>query len=159
MTRAIYPGSFDPITSGHLDILERADKLFDEITIAVIENPDKQTLFTAEERVSLIKKCCKHLKHVKFVSFHGLLVDYAKEKKATVLIRGLRAVSDFDYEFQMALTNRKMSPNLETVFLMTDHKYSYLSSSFVRHIAKLGGKIKGLVPAVIEKALKEKVKK
>lgn len=160
MVRAIYPGSFDPITSGHLDILERADTLFDDITIAVIENPEKNTLFTVEERVSLIRETISHLKHVHIGSFHGLLVDYAAQQKATVLIRGLRAVSDFDYEFQMALTNRKMSPELETVFLMTDHKYSYLSSSFVKHIAKLGGNVSGtgMVPKVVEKALKEKFK-
>ncbi|MFC1517658.1 pantetheine-phosphate adenylyltransferase [Candidatus Margulisiibacteriota bacterium] len=159
MIKAIYPGSFDPITSGHLDILERADKLFDEVTIAVIENPDKGTLFSVQERVDLIKKSTQHLKHIKIGSFSGLSVDYAAEKKATVLIRGLRAVSDFDYEFQMALTNRKMAPGLETVFLMTDHRHSYLSSSLVRQIARLGGKIKDLVPEVVEKALAQKVQK
>jgi pantetheine-phosphate adenylyltransferase len=158
VVNAIYPGSFDPITSGHLDILERANKLFDDITIAVIENPEKKTLFTVEERVQLIRKTIRHLKHVRIGSFHGLLVDYAKQQKATVLIRGLRAVSDFDYEFQMALTNRKMSPKIETMFLMTDYKYSYLSSSFVKHIARLHGKITGLVPKVVEKALRDKFK-
>ncbi|MBU0581355.1 MAG: pantetheine-phosphate adenylyltransferase [Candidatus Margulisbacteria bacterium] len=156
MTKAIYPGSFDPITSGHLDILERADKLFDEVTIAVIENPDKDTLFSVQERLDLIKDSTKHLKHVKVGSFQGLIVDYAQKKGATVLIRGLRAVSDFDYEFQMALTNRRMAPDLETVFLMTGYKHSYLSSSLVRQIAKLGGNIEKMVPLVVEKALKEK---
>jgi pantetheine-phosphate adenylyltransferase len=159
MVNAIYPGSFDPITSGHLDILERAAKIFDTITIAVIENPEKNTLFTVKERVELIRKSIRHLRHIKIGSFHGLLVDYARKEKATVLIRGLRAVSDFDYEFQMALTNRRMAPKLETIFLMTDYKYSYLSSSFVKHIAKLDGKITGLVPVVVEKELKEKFKK
>lgn len=154
--KAVCPGSFDPITNGHIDIIERAAKIFDEIFIAVIENPEKNSHFDIEDRVAMVKAATKHLPKIKVESFHGLLVDYADKVGANAVIRGLRAVSDFEYEFQMALTNRKMKPDIETVFLMTDHKYSYLSSSFVKQIAKLGGKIKDLVPAAVQDKLKRR---
>ena len=155
MKRAVYPGSFDPITSGHLDIIERAICLFDEVYVAVISNPEKQKpYFSLDDRISMLKEATAGIKNVKIDSFDGLLVDYAKNIKASAIVRGLRAVSDFDYEFQMALTNRKMNPNIETVFLMTDYKYSYLSSSIVKQIAHLKGNITGLVPKNVAKRLK-----
>lgn len=153
MKIAIYPGSFDPVTNGHIDIIERAVKLFDKVIVAVIENPEKKAKFSLAQRVKMITKSTAQHKKVIVESFHGLLVDYAKEKQANVIVRGLRAVSDFDYEFQMALTNRKMGPEIETLFFMTDHKYSYLSSSFVKQIARLGGDISELVPKAVAKEL------
>lgn len=153
MKIAIYPGSFDPITNGHLDIIKRAAKLFDKVIVSVIRNPSKRSQYTLTERVQMIKRSLKRSKNVTVDSFDGLLVNYAKKKKANVIVRGLRAVSDFDYEFQMALTNRKMAPEIETLFFMTDYKYSYLSSSFVKEIARLGGKVSELVPAPVAKKL------
>lgn len=154
MKIAIYPGSFDPITNGHLDIIKRAANLFGRVIVAVIGNPDKKAQFSLSERVTMIKASLKGIKNVQVDSFDGLLVDYAKKKKAKTIVRGLRAVSDFDYEFQMALTNRKMAKEIETVFLMTDYKYSYLSSSFVKQIARLGGDVRELVPQAVVKSLK-----
>ncbi|MFA6431641.1 MAG: pantetheine-phosphate adenylyltransferase [Candidatus Margulisiibacteriota bacterium] len=160
MKKAIYPGSFDPITNGHLDIIQRASKLYDSVTVAIIRNPDKSAEFSLDDRIKMLKNSLADLNNVEVDSFSGLLVEYVKNKKAGVIIRGLRAVSDFDYEFQMALTNRKMAPEIETVFLMTDYRYSYLSSSFVRQISKLGGDISGLVPLpVIEKLKKIKLRR
>ncbi|MEA3494390.1 MAG: pantetheine-phosphate adenylyltransferase [Candidatus Margulisiibacteriota bacterium] len=153
MKIAIYPGSFDPITNGHLDIIERAAKLFGKVVVSVIRNPAKQPQYTLAERVQMIRSSIKGTKNVVVDSFDGLLVGYARKKKANVIVRGLRAVSDFDYEFQMALTNRKMVPEIETLFFMTDYKYSYLSSSFVKEIARLGGKVGELVPAPVAKKL------
>jgi len=150
---AIYPGSFDPVTYGHLDIIRRSVKLFGGVIVAVIRNPEKAPTFTLEERVKMLKQAVAGMKHVEIESFDGLLVNFAKKKKAKVIIRGLRAVSDFDYEFQMALTNRRMASEIETVFLMTDYRYSYLSSSFVKQIAKRGGKISGMVPPAVSKYL------
>lgn len=155
MKTAIYPGSFDPVTNGHIDIIERASKLFEQIIVAVIRNPEKKPRYPLEQRVEMLRQSVKQLKNVALESFDGLLVDYARKKKAKVIVRGLRAVSDFDYEFQMALTNRKMAPEIETIFFMTDYKYSYLSSSFVKQIAHLGGDVKELVPAPVVKILKE----
>jgi pantetheine-phosphate adenylyltransferase len=154
MKVAIYPGSFDLVTNGHIDIIERAARLFDQVMVAVIRNPEKKPQFSLEQRVEMLKKSLTAFKNVKVESFDGLLVDFAKKKKANMIVRGLRAVSDFDYEFQMALTNRKMAPEIETLFFMTDYKYSYLSSSFVKQIARLGGDISGLVPAVVAEKLK-----
>ncbi|OGC22117.1 pantetheine-phosphate adenylyltransferase [candidate division WOR-1 bacterium RIFOXYB2_FULL_42_35] len=154
MKVAIYPGSFDPVTNGHVDIIKRAAKLFGRVIVAVIGNPGKNPQFTLLERVQMLKASLQGVKNVQVDSFDGLLVDYAKKKKAKTIVRGLRAVSDFDYEFQMALTNRKMAKDIETVFLMTDYKYSYLSSSFVKQIAGLGGDVGELVPKAVALALK-----
>lgn len=146
---AIYPGSFDPITNGHVDIIERASKLFGTVIVAVLDNPEKNNMFTAQERLSFIQETTKDILNLEYEIFSGLLVEFAENKGVSAIIRGLRAVSDFDYEFQMALTNRQLANELETVFLMTDYKYSYLSSSWVRQIAKLHGKIQNLVPKVV----------
>ena len=156
MKIAVYPGSFDPVTNGHLDIVKRAAKIFDKVYVAIIVNPEKDPYFDIEEREIMLKAAVKGIKKAKVEIFHGLLVDYAKAKKADAIVRGLRAVSDFDYEFQMALTNLRMCPEIETVFIMTDYKYSYLSSSLVKQIASLGGKITGLVPKIVEQKLKKR---
>ncbi|OGC07707.1 pantetheine-phosphate adenylyltransferase [candidate division WOR-1 bacterium RIFOXYD2_FULL_36_8] len=155
MKKAVYPGSFDPITNGHLDIIKRAAEIFDEVCVAVISNPDKNAYFSLEERLQMLKEAAKDIKKVKVDYFDGLLVDYAKHKGFEAIIRGLRAVSDFDYEFQMALTNRQMNPKIETVFLMTDYKYSYLSSSIVKQIAHFGGDVHNLVPENVAERLKK----
>jgi pantetheine-phosphate adenylyltransferase len=149
MKIAVYPGSFDPITNGHEDIIKRASGIFDELIVAVLVNPDKKGLFRIEERVELIKKVVAPYPNVKVESFSGLLINFMKAKKAEVIIKGLRAVSDFEYEFQMALMNSKLSPTVETLFMMTSAQYSYLSSSAVKQVAMFGGCIKGLVPDVI----------
>jgi pantetheine-phosphate adenylyltransferase len=156
MKIAIYPGSFDPVTNGHVDVIERAAKLFHKVIVAVIRNPEKRAQFSLTERVGMLKESLTNHKNVLVDSFDGLLVDYARKKKAMTIIRGLRAVSDFDYEFQMALTNRKMAPKIETLFFMTDYKYSYLSSSFVKQIARLGGDISSLVPKAVREKLKNR---
>lgn len=146
MRIAVYPGSFDPVTNGHLDIIKRSAKMFDKVIVAVVKNYNKKPLFSTEERVKLIQKSVKDLPNVEVESFKGLLMDYIHEKNAQVIVKGLRAISDFEYEFQMALMNRKLDPNIETIFLMTNHKYSFLSSSMVKEVASLGGCITGLVP-------------
>lgn len=146
MRVAIYPGSFDPITNGHLDIITRGSKIYDKLIVGVLVNIDKKGLFTIEERVELIKKVTKHLSNVEVVSFNGLLVDLARKHEAKVILKGLRAVSDFEYEFQMALMNTQLEPSIETLFMMTSSAYSYLSSSAVKQVAKFGGNISGLVP-------------
>jgi pantetheine-phosphate adenylyltransferase len=153
MRTTVYPGSFDPVTFGHIDVIERAIKLFDKVYVAVIRNPEKKAHFNANERLRLLKKSLNHLKNIEIDSFDGLLVNYVQKINASSIIRGLRAVSDFDYEFQMALTNRKMCPEIETVFLMTSEKFSYLSSSFIKQIADLGGDVSDFVPEVVAKAL------
>lgn len=157
MRKAIYPGSFDPITNGHLDIIKRAAKVFDEVTVGVLVNPDKTSLFNREERVSLIKKVVNQYDNVKVDSFSGLLIDYMKKNQIKVIVKGLRAVSDFEYEFQMALMNNKLDPTIETVFMMTNSKYSYLSSSSVKQVANFGGCVKGLVPDLIIDDLVKKI--
>lgn len=159
MKIAVYPGSFDPVTNGHLDVIERAARLFEIVIVAVISNPEKSPYFALNDRIKMIHAAVTKKKNVTVDSFDGLLIEYAKEKQAQAIVRGLRAVSDFDYEFQMALTNRKMAPGIETIFLMTDYRYSYLSSSFVKQIARRGGDISGLVPAPIEKRLKKLLRK
>jgi pantetheine-phosphate adenylyltransferase len=153
MRTAIYPGSFDPLTNGHVDVVERAARLFDAVVVAVARNSAKTPLFTVEERVTQLTEALRHCPNVRVTSFEGLLVGFAEETGATALIRGLRAVSDFEYEFQMALMNRRLAPEIETVFLMTDADKSFVSSSMVKEVARLGGDIRGLVPDAVEQAL------
>ena len=153
---AIYPGSFDPITNGHLDIIERIKFLFDRIVIAVNDNPLKSFLFTASERVEMIKEVLNDFPGIEVESFRGLLVRYAEKKGARFIVRGLRALSDFEYEFQMDLMNRKLNPRIETVYLMTRQSYSYLSSSIIKEIIKLGGDTPSLIPDLVRKRLQEK---
>ena len=156
---AIYPGSFDPITNGHVDVIERALNIFDGLIVAVAINPEKKSFFSTADRLKMIKLSLSHLPNVTVESFDGLLAEYARQKKVRSIVRGMRALSDFDYEFQMALTNRKLDPGLETVFLMTDAQYSYLSSSLVNQIARLGGDVSNLVPTPVQKFLKIKGRK
>ncbi len=158
MKIGIYPGSFDPITNGHLDIIQRASKLCDKVIVAVLENPSKNPLFTVQERVGLIEQAVQSCSNVVVDCFTGLLTDYATQNNASMIIKGLRAVSDFEYEFQMALMNRKLAPDLETIFLMTSSENSYLSSSIVKEVAKYGGCIEGLVPKSTKKAIFKKIK-
>ena len=159
MTTAVYPGSFDPATSGHLDIALRAAAIFDKLIVAVYDSPAKNLLFTTEERVALFAEAVKEAPNITVTSFHELTVDYARMMNAKVLVRGLRAISDFELEMQMALLNRKMSPGLEVVCLMTALEYSFLSSSIIKEIASLGGCIDGLVPPNVAKALRDKYRK
>jgi pantetheine-phosphate adenylyltransferase len=159
MKIAIYPGSFDPITNGHIDILERALKLFDKVIITIARNSSKNPLFTEQERIVLLRQVTKVYKNVEVDSFHGLLVDYVKKRRAIAVVRGLRAMTDFEYELQMALTNRKLDDKMETVFLMPNEKYTYLSSNFVREISRLGGDVSMFVPPIALKALQKKNKK
>ena len=160
MKIAIYPGTFDPITNGHLDIIQRAAQLFDRVIVTVAVNASKTPMFTTDERIALIRSVLKEkkIKNVSAESFEGLLVRFARKKKASVLIRGLRAVSDFEYEFQMALMNRKQEPKITTVFLMPHERYTYLNSSIIREVARLGGNVHDLVPAAVQKALQRKLK-
>ncbi|MEK0450240.1 MAG: hypothetical protein RL088_2508 [Verrucomicrobiota bacterium] len=154
--RAIYAGSFDPVTNGHLDVIERAARLCDEVIIAVAFNPEKRGLFTPDERVALLRSVTNHLTNVRVTSFHGLLVEFARQQQASAVIRGIRAVSDFEFEFQMALMNRRLSPTLETLFLMPKEEYSYVSSRLVKEVASLGGDVSHFVPPVVAGALREK---
>lgn len=156
---AVYPGAFDPVTNGHLDVILRAAKLFDQVIVAVTNNPSKKATFSLKERVELLRKLLADYQQIKVEHFNRLLADYLKRKKAQVIIRGLRAVSDFDYEFQMASMNRKFYPQAETVFLMPDESYTYLSSSLVKEIIHLGGKVEGFVPKRVENFLRKKNKK
>jgi pantetheine-phosphate adenylyltransferase len=153
---AVYPGSFDPITNGHLDIIERGLSVFDEVIIAILINVDKKPLFTVDERVSLIRETYKGDGRVRVDTFSGLLVDYAEKVGASVIVRGLRAISDFEYEFQMALMNRRLNPRIETVFMMPAEGFSYVSSKLVKEVFQLGGPVSGLVPPVVERRLRAK---
>jgi len=158
MRRAIYPGSFDPITNGHLDVIHRAVRLFEELIVGIALNDQKHasTLFPLPERVSLLEKVCSGIPNVRVATLDGLLVDFARAHHATAIVRGLRAVSDFEFEFQMALMNRKMEPLIETIFLMPKEEYSYLSSRIVKEIARLGGNVDLFVPGCVARALEEK---
>ena len=156
MRRAIYPGSFDPVTNGHLDVIERARKLFDEVIVAVAHNEDKRALFSLEERLALLNDSVGQRDNVRIAQFDGLLVEFAAAQQASAVVRGLRAVSDFEFEFQMALMNRKLNTNVETIFLMPKEEYTYLSSRIIKEIARLGGDVSSLVPVAVGKALARK---
>lgn len=157
MRRALVPGSFDPVTNGHFDIISRAAMMFDEVLIAVARNSTKTPLFTIDERVEMLTEVCAPLPNVTITTFEGLLVEFARTHDVIAIVKGLRAVSDFEYELQMALMNRRLQPEIETIFLMTGADYSYLSSSIVKEIARLGGAVEGLVPDCVEQRLRQKV--
>jgi pantetheine-phosphate adenylyltransferase len=158
MKIAIYPGTFDPITNGHLDIIERAIKVFDTVIVTIARNSSKNPLFSDKERLEMIREVVKGMKQVEVDSFEGLLVNYAKKRNATAVLRGLRAISDFEYEFQLALTNRKLNATIETVFLMPGERYTYLNSTIVREIARLSGDVSDFVPPIVKKAFDKKFK-
>ncbi len=159
MAIAVYPGSFDPVTNGHLDIIERSAKIFDHLIVAVLHNRAKNPSFTIEEKIEMLHMVTKHLPNVEIDTFDGLLVDYAEMKKAQAIIKGLRAVSDFEYELQMAMANRKQNPEIETLFMMTNTDYSFLSSSIVRELAYHNGKLEGMVPEQIMPLIYKKLSK
>ena len=154
---AIYPGSFDPPTNGHLDLIQRGSKIFEELVVAILRNSEKTPMFSVGERLEMLRELTADLGNVRIDTFHGLMVEYAKSIEATCVLRGIRAVSDYEYELQMALLNRKLEPTLETVFMMPADKYSYVSSRLVREVAQAGGPVKGLVPEIVEQKLREKL--
>ncbi|MFC1668243.1 pantetheine-phosphate adenylyltransferase [Chlamydiota bacterium] len=156
-TYVVYPGTFDPVTFGHIDIVERSSKIFNQVIIAIAQNSFKKPLFTPDERKEMMSKALSHIHNVTIDSFEGLLIDYCKKKECKIVIRGLRAITDFEYEFQMALTNRKISDQFETVFMMPNEAYSYLSSKIIKEIVSLGGRISQFVPEFVEKKLQEKL--
>ena len=154
---AIYPGSFDPPTNGHLDLIQRGSKIFEELVVAILRNSEKSPMFSVAERLEMLRALTEDMKNVRLDTFDGLMVEYAKSIDATCVLRGIRAISDYEYELQMALMNRKLEPTLETVFMMPADKYSYVSSRLVREVAQAGGPVKGLVPGVVEHKLREKL--
>ncbi len=154
MKIAVYPGSFDPLTNGHLNIVERTTKIFDKLIVAVATDSEKSNLFSAQERTDMIKEATKDLENVKVLSFSGLLTDFVRKNKANIIIRGMRAISDFEHESQLALMNKRLAPEIETIFMVTCSKYSYLNSSIVKEIASFNGDISRLVPEIVEKNLK-----
>ncbi len=156
---AVYPGTFDPITNGHIDLMERGLRMFDKICVGVFDNLSKSVLFSSEERIEMIRKATTHLQGLEVGAFHSLLVDYARAKGACAIIRGLRAISDFDYEFQMTLMNRKLDSKMETVFMMPSEEYVYVSSRLIKEVVGLGGQVTGLVPAFVEEALIQRLGK
>jgi len=156
MRKVVYPGSFDPVTKGHIDIIKRASQVFDEVIVAVFRNPNKNPLFTMEERVSFLNDATRDLENVVIDSFTGLTIDYVRSKEAIAIIRGLRAISDFEGEFQMASLNKQLDEEVETIFFMTDTKYAYLSSSVVKEVAQFGGNIESLVTEMVKEALNRK---
>ena len=157
--KAIYPGTFDPPTNGHLDLIARGAKLFEHLTVAILNNPIKNPLFTVDERVEMLKESTKQLEHVSVATFDGLMVDFAREQQATAVLRGIRAISDYEYEFQMALMNRRLAPEIETVFLQPAGRYSFVSSRMVKEVVSFGGSVDGLVPANVIKRLRGRIKK
>jgi pantetheine-phosphate adenylyltransferase len=157
-SRAIYPGTFDPVTYGHLDVIKRAAALYDKVSVAVAQSDEKSPLFSLEERIAMMTEAASDIANVEVEAFNGLVVDYAVQKSAKVVVRGLRMISDFEYEFQMALTNRKLNSEIETVFMMPNESYSYLSSKLIKEIAQLGADVSEFVPGNVEKKLKEKLK-
>ncbi len=159
MSSAIYPGSFDPVTNGHLDIIERTAAIFDKVTVAILVNSSKTPTFTVDERIDMLKKATAHIPNVEIEFFDGLLVDFVRSKGAKVIIKGLRAVSDFEYEFQMAMLNKSVAPDIETLFMMTGNKYSYLSSSIVKELGRLGAPVDEFVPQAIMDNVTEKLRK
>ena len=154
---AIYPGSFDPPTNGHLDLIERGSKMFEELVVAVLRNSDKSPMFSVNERLDMLRQLTQHLDNIQIAAFDGLMVQFAKSVGASCVLRGIRAVSDYEYELQMALMNRKIEPLLETVFMLPAEKYSYVSSRLVREVAQHGGPVKGLVPEIVEQAMLAKI--
>ena len=156
-TLAVFPGSFDPLTNGHVDIISRGARLFDRLVVAILVNAEKSPLFTTAERVEMTRSVFASMPNVEVDTFDGLLVDYVERRKAQVIVRGLRAVSDFEYEFQMALMNRRLNGKIETVFMMPAEQYSYISSRLIKEVFSLGGRVQGLVPELIEERLREKV--
>lgn len=159
MKIAVYPGSFDPITNGHIDIIERAAEVFDRVYVSILKNSSKNPLFTIAERQELIERVTRHIPNIEVISFEGLLVDMMRKKNATVIIKGLRAISDFEYEFQMALTNRQLAPEVETLFMMTRAQNQYLSSSIVKEIAKYNASLDGMVPKEIQEDIYRKIRR
>lgn len=157
MVRALYPGTFDPVTNGHLDIISRAARLFDEVIVAVYDTPPKTLLFSTDERVSMMQQAVAGIKNVRVVSFQGLVVDCARRMNTSVLVRGLRAGSDFEYEFEMALMNKKLAPEIEAVYMMSSLEWQFLSATRVKEVASLGGDIRSLVPPHVERALRERL--
>src|SRR5438309_808555 len=155
---AIYPGSFDPITSGHLDVIERGSRLCDRLIVAILQNEAKAPLFSVEERIGMLRETTSRFRNVEVDSFGGLLADYAERKGARVILRGIRAISDYEYELQMALMNRRLQPRLETIFMMPAEEYSYVSSRLVKEVFQLGARVDGLVPALVEQRMREKIK-
>jgi pantetheine-phosphate adenylyltransferase len=156
-TLAVYPGSFDPLTNGHVDIISRGARLFDRIIVAILKNAEKQPLFSTDERVEIARSVFKQQRNVEVDTFDGLLVDYVERRNAQVIVRGLRAVSDFEFEFQMALMNQRLNPHIETVFMMPAEQYTYISSRLIKEVFSLGGRVHGLVPELVEERLREKV--
>lgn len=154
--KAIYPGSFDPLTNGHLDLIARAAKIFDHLVVAILRNSSKSPLFTVEERVAMLSEGIAQFENVSVSTFDGLLVDFAREQRAHAVVRGIRAISDYEYEFQMALMNRRLSPDVETIFLMPDAQYSFVSSRLVKEVFQLGGSVNGLVPKFVVERMKDK---
>ena len=154
---AIYPGSFDPPTNGHLDLIQRGAKIFEELVVAILRNSEKSPMFSVMERLEMLRELTSEMPNVRIDTFDGLMVEYAKSIEATCVLRGIRAISDYEYELQMALMNRKLEPTLETVFMMPADKYSYVSSRLVREVAQAGGPVKGLVPEVVEQKLRDKL--
>ncbi|MFY9747672.1 MAG: pantetheine-phosphate adenylyltransferase [Acidobacteriaceae bacterium] len=154
--KAIYPGSFDPVTNGHLDLIARAANIFDHLVVAILRNSEKNPLFTVEERVAMLSEGIAEFDNVSVSTFDGLLVDFAREERAHAVVRGIRAISDYEYEFQMALMNRRLAPDVETIFLMPDAKYSFVSSRLVKQVFRLGGSVDGLVPKFVVERMKDK---